>query len=171
MMNSLWTEYGQWLLNRVGFHKRNYSILMKHLHNSPFEPMMERDENRSADGTMLRGDFFSDIGVSGDFLDRECSVLEMLVGLSIRIDEEYIGNPAEPHPEIIFWKMICNLGLNRYIDKIFEYDAVFEILKTWILREFSFDGRGSIFPLKYPETDQRNCEIWSQMQAYLDENY
>ena len=37
-------------------------------------------------------------------------------------------------------------------------------------RSYAFDGYGGLFPLRKPHQDQRNIEIWYQMQAYLMEN-
>lgn len=168
----LWDQYREWLLRRVGFVRRNYDRLMIELHNSPFEWVIERDKNRARDGMVLREEFFDSIDFPGGNFDRECSVLEMLVGLSIRIDDEYIGNPADPHPEKIFWEMICNLDLQINNDRNFDGNQVFAVIRTWVLREFRPDGKGSIFPLKSDiQSDIRHVEIWTQMQEYLNENY
>ena len=167
----LWWEYGLWLVHRVGFRKFGYMQLMDQLHNTPFIYILERDQNRADDGIVLREEFYRekdiDIGVY-DHRD-DCSVLEMLVALAIRITDEYIGDPAEIHPEQIFWEMIGNLGLNWYRDKRYNDDDVEFILDDWLNRCFEPDGRGSIFPLKHPHQDQRRIEIWSQMNAYLSE--
>ena len=166
-----WDDYRVWLLNRVGFSKKNYNTLMANLHKSPFEIFIDRDDNRAEDGISLRDEFGSDLGFRRVAFDKPCSVLEMLVALSIRIDNEYIGDPNDEHPENIFWEMLCNLGLDRCTDKRFNEKYVYNILKKWICRDFNKDGRGSIFPLKYSTRDQTRIEIWAQMNEYLSENY
>lgn len=171
----IWADYRAWLLWRVGFenirgHDR-YEQLMEQLMDSPFEYQIPRDENRARDGLDLRDEFFSDSGIRGSFEEEDCMVLEMLIGLSIRIENEYIGDPAEVHPERIFWEMIKNLGLDRFDDRHYDRDYIFEKLGRWLKREFRRNGEGSIFPLRHPRQDQREIEIWSQMNEYLSENY
>ncbi len=167
----LWDEYGIWLVNHVRLRKIGYSRLMKQLHDTPFIYILERDRNRADDGISLREEFYRekdiDIGVY-DHRD-DCSVLEMLVALAERIEDEYTGDPGKSHPELIFWEMICNLGLDIFDDRHFESDEVEYVLDQWMDREFLSDGAGSIFPVSNPIRDQREIEIWSQMNEYLTE--
>lgn len=166
------TVYGDWLVDKVGFKRRGYTSLMRCLHESPFLVYIDRDDDRVEDGKALRDDYCSDNRVPIYLFDYEpCSVLEMLVGLAIRIDNEWTGDPGEEHPEVIFWEMLQNLGLDKYTNRRFNRDSVVEILGIWIKRDFEKDGKGSIFPLKRPRRDQRRVEIWKQMQEYLGENY
>ena len=172
----LWEDYGSWILHRVGFFDRRHDLLMEELHNFKFVSYVNFDDNRVRDGIGLRSDFLNDRAVSykdyvGDFRDHFCSVLEVLAALAIRIEEEYIGDPKEFHPEHIFWEMICNLGLDRYDDSWFKPRDIYDILDTWMRREFSRNGEGSIFPLKRTRRDQRKIQIWDQMNEYLLENY
>lgn len=182
-MVSLWDEYRAWLLRRVGYYHlvgghngvlpadARYSMLLHTLHNTKFSVVVERDINRIKDGMSLRDEFLDDVGVAdGDFV-KPCGILEMLVALAIRVNEEYIGNPDDPHPEYIFWEFLCNLGLDKYDDKHFDEGKIIEICDTFIFREYDFNGKGGILPLKRPKVDQRDAEIWSQMMAYLSENY
>lgn len=171
MSERWWMEYLDWLIHRVGFRKKGYYLLMKQLHDTEFVWLIERDKNRAGDGMNLRDEFFEgmfDRSVS-DLMGKECSVLEMLVALSIRIDDEYTGVPGDPHPEEIFWELLCNLGLDRYDDKRFSEIDIFEQVERWLQRDFAYNGSGSIFPLKSTRRDQRDLEIWSQMQEYLSE--
>lgn len=166
-----WDEYGVWLLHRVGFHKKNYILLMEELHKCPFEFFIEHDDNRAGDGISLRDEYGAELGFSGVSFSQNCSVLEMLVALAIRIEDEYTGNPEDEHPEKIFWEMICNLKLDQFTDRAFQEEDVYLILKKWITRDFNKNGYGSIFPLKHTNRDQTKVEIWSQMNEYLMENY
>lgn len=186
-MTLMWDEYRDWLLNKVGFvdHERlslpdkggpshmypfNYELLMRELHEIDFKWIIDRDENRMKDGLALRYDFFDDYEVDGAFM-RPCSVLEMLVGLTLRLECEYIGDPGDPHPIDIFWSMICNLGLWMYYDNNFNEFAVEEKVEIWLDRQFSANGKGSIFILKCDTFDCRKAEIWRQAMAYITENY
>ena len=165
----IWDSYEDWLLDRVGFDRNGYNLLMNELHNSPFEWLIERDKSRETDGLFLRDEFFSDSHMRGEF-HKDCGVLEMLISLAIRFDNEY-GDPGDERPDIIFWEMIENLGLDRFTDKRFNKKGIYKILGRWLKREFEYNGDGSIFPLKNPSRDQRDCEIWSQMNEYVRENY
>lgn len=167
----LWADYKDWLLWRVHFSRPGYGNLMKLLHTTNFKWSVPFDENRAADGMTYRDEFFGSCSLEEGSFARPCSVLEMLVGLAIRIDNEFIGDPAEEKPDIIFWEMLENLGLEEYTNKHWDYDAVCDILDEWLDREFDSDGEGSIFPIKDPFRDQTEIEIWSQMNDYIEENY
>ena len=71
--------------------------------------------------------------------------------------------------------MIHNLGLDIFDDENYTDNggnaAIFEIVASWLDRTYSYDGEGGLFPLRNPDYDQRDAEIWYQMQAYLEENY
>lgn len=185
-MTLMWDIYFDWLLKEVNFidgfdrgrvpsgrrlYPVDYTILMRKLHETDFKWILERDENRVKDGLALRSDFFDDVEISTTAFIRECSVLELLVGLAIRVDEEYIGDPMNPHPEIFFWDMIHNLGLDVMDNNHFNEVKCDEIIDIWMKREFESDGNGSPFPLKNVTFDSREVEIWRQVMAYLSENY
>jgi len=169
--DKIWEDYMYWLTDKVDFDIGKYSRLAEQLHNSPFEWPLDRDVNRGHDGLSLRDEYLSDSGLNGSFSNTNPMVLEVLVAFAIRINNEYIGDPGDEHPEIIFWEMLCNLHLDRCDDRHFNGDYVYEILGKWINREFDYNGNGSIFPLKHTKRDQRRLEMWSQMQEYLSENY
>lgn len=169
-----WIDYGEWLIWRVKFDLDGYDKLMELLHDIPFIYFINGDENRAIDGKMLREEYLSEDMRSIDLFDvnyEECSILELLVGLSIRIDNEWIGEIDEEHPNEIFWEMLENLGLNRSTDSSFNSEFVLKTIDIWINRKFDRNGIGSIFPLMSGRRDQRRLEIWEQMQEYISENY
>ena len=165
-----WNEYGGWLLWRVHNKRKNYEMMFKQLHDTPFRYIIHRDKNRAEDGIYLRDEFMQDTGIYIDS-SKDCSVLEMLVALAIRIDNEYIGDPGKERPEVIFWQMLKNLGLHKFPDNVSNPKKIFDILSIWIDRKFEKDGRGSIFPIKNPDENQVEIEIWSQMLSYLSKTY
>lgn len=156
-------EYFEWLINRVGFSRRGYDQLLYFLYTVPFRYVLDRDRYRADDAFSLADEFGIDRGY--------VSVLEVLIALAIRIDDELIGDPSDPKPNKIFWEMCCNLHLDEYNNKKFNVQKVQNILLKWMERDFNSDGYGSIFPLDDPRQDQRKLEIWSQLQEYLSENY
>ena len=171
MIHNLWSDYLIWIENTYYIDKKGYDMLLDELLNSPFEAIIDRDNNRIDDGEGIRNRYLSENGISGGFIDHPISVLEVLVALACRIDSEYIGNPNDPHPESLFWEMIYNLGLNKFDNRHFNGDKIYDILSIFVTREYDFDGNGGLFPLKYPKNDQRCVEIWRQCMAYLSENY
>lgn len=73
------------------------------------------------------------------------------------------------YPEKWFWIMMENMGLTRYDDEHFDVDDVNRIVDIWLERRFGSDGMGSPFPLQHPFEDQRQIELWQQMQNYVNE--
>lgn len=175
-----WGRYTDWLLTRVGYskyEKDSFVNLMWSLSYTPFTYILPMDKNRASDGLYLREEYCRQYGYDFEEICTPCSVLEMLCALAIRITEEYIGDPSDSRPEIIFFEMISNLGLTYFDDDFYEKNPigaknrVQDILQTWLERRFSYNGNGAIFPIKLPKRDQRRIEIWSQMQEYISENY
>lgn len=167
-MENNWEVYMYWLLEKmkISQHDLNkYSKLWDLLHNTEFTYILERDNNRLYDGLDLRSDF----GVPFDEFIYPCGVLEMLVALSIRMEEDYFGIPGDEHPEELFKIFIENLSLHKFTDKRWNEYEVTKILYDWMDRNFSKDGRGSICPRKKVCRDQRKIEIWDQVIGYFKE--
>jgi hypothetical protein len=158
-------------MEKYNIGRKGFDLLLEELLDSPFEVIIDRDSNRLKDGENIRKAFFTENGVSGMFIDHEISVLEVILALAIRIDQEYTGNPRNPHPELIFWELLGNLGLDKFDNIHFNSDIIYEILGIFINREYDFNGNGGLFPLKNPICDQREVELWSQAMAYLSENW
>jgi hypothetical protein len=63
--------------------------------------------------------------------------------------------------------MINNLDMD-WLDP----DDILDCIDRFLSRKYDYNGVGGIFPLrKGASEDQRNVEIWYQMQSYLMENY
>lgn len=174
MSVKLWDRYGKWLVKQVGFTNdlvsQSYTLLFEKLHDMDFTWVLDLDDSRAKDGEFLRRKYFDDLGISGNFNQR-CSVLEMLIGFAIRLDNDYIGDPIDPHPEDIFIEMLANLGLADLYDENFDEDQMTTICLNWMTRNFEYNGEGSVFPLRNPTCDQRECDLWTQAMAYICENY
>lgn len=166
-------DYYQWLLERIDGHKEpyyNYSLLLNELHNIEFTWSIERDENRAFDGKELRFAYMDEENVPDIFYkEAPCSVLEALIGLSLRCYEDIMWGDEKFHEADLFWIMIENLGLMKCDDEHFSRDYIHQQVNKWLSREFKYDGEGSIFPLKHVHRDQRKVEIWLQMCGYLNE--
>lgn len=175
LSNEMWDDYLEWLIWRCGLEKeQRFNRLFEILHNINFVFYMGRDENREIDGFDLREKYeIPDVYLDfeEDFINRECSVMEMLVALSIRVDSDIIGDPGEENPSEFFIKMLENLGLDRFEGERFKRVDVCYIVDRWLRRGFDHNGYGSPFPVKMDHRDQRKLEIWDQVNSYINENY
>lgn len=162
-----------WLYSQVGSVKlRNKSkshwSLIKQLYTKEFVWIIPNDDNRVEDGRDLRHEFLETCGIDGadsDWVGLGCSMLEMLIGLSRRLSFE-----AEGEPRVWFWHLIEMLDLEQYTDRVYNEAAekrIDETLDTVIFRNYAPDGSGGLFPLNHPNEDQREVEIWYQLNAYL----
>lgn len=169
-------DYYQWLLSKVKGHMEpyyNYSLLLSELHSMPFTWSVYMDKNRAADGERLRWDFMDEHNIPDLFYKDgiECSVLEMLIALSLRCDVDIMGDQSGASAYKWFWIMIDNLELNHCTDDNFNAEYVHQQIEVWLDRVYKRNGQGSPFPRKHSRTDQRKVEIWFQMCGYLNENY
>jgi hypothetical protein len=147
---------------------KSYWELAKQLYSMPFTWVIPDDANRAERGKELRQDFIRECNVEDieiNWLHIDCSVLEMLVSLACRASFESWGEPGD-----WFWKFVDNLGLKGYNDAVYskaimqEVDAV---VRRWLDREYEKDGVGGLFPRKDATLDQRQINIWYQLQGYL----
>jgi hypothetical protein len=73
-------------------------------------------------------------------------------------------------PSNWFWVLLNNLGLEQCNDESdYDQNAVDILLDQLIWREYLEDGRGGLFPLERPAEDQRDVELWYQLNAYVVE--
>lgn len=142
--------------------------LAKQLYETPFTWIVDDDANRAERGKELRQQFIIDYDVDDieiNWLQIDCSVLEMMIALACRASFESWGEPGD-----WFWKFLGNLGLEGYNDRVYseaimqEVDAV---LRRWLDREYDENGVGGLFPRTNAREDQRNVKIWYQLQGYL----
>lgn len=162
-------EYYKWLLNRINYDDTDYDDILETLFNTPFTWSVANDDNRAEDGIVLRSTFMSEEGWNTEpCSDEECSVLEMMIALAIRIEDDIMWDGEYDRTAKWFWEMFRNLELGE-ADSILD---VYDILEKFMLREYEFDGTGGLFPLKETASeDQREVEIWYQAQLYLMKNY
>lgn len=167
---SLKKQYFDWLCGRVCDKKyighASYHKLLKYLHNKTFTYKIAMDANRAVDGVDLRYRF---AGNDGRYLTGDCSILEMMVALSLRCEEHImvdddVGNQTGRW----FWEMIDNLGLESMYDDNFDKIYTDEIIYKFLNRKYLPNGEGGLFTVNNRDEDLRKVEIWYQLCWYLD---
>lgn len=168
--------YFVWLYSQVGSVDRTnlsktYWKLLRLLHDKEFtwDPKtIEKDGNRAQDGKDLRQQFLQETGKKvpareKDWLTYGCSFLELLVALSWQLEFEGGETQAD-----WFWVLIDNLGLTDCTDANPPNKGIVEVVMDIVIdRSYGPNGQGGLFPLQHPEKDQRDVELWYQLNLYL----
>ena len=153
--------------------KTSFVKLLSHLHDTEFYYVLDRDVNRAEDGIYLRYRFSyhnTDIGDDIEsYINGPCSVLEMMIALAIRCEENIMDDPTIGNRTgQWFWGMITTLGLGAMYDTQYDAEYVDEVLERFLKREYERDGTGGLFRVRNCNYDLRNVEIWYQLCWYLD---
>lgn len=175
MSGHLDESYFQWLYAQVSSVKlrnpsRTYWNLLRILFTKEFLWFVPNDDNRVEDGKDLRMEFLEAENVDPndvdpDWLCMDCSFLELLVGLSRRL-----GFLTSDTPDVWFWELIENLGLRTYNDRAnISREDVENRLDRVMWRTYRRNGHGGLFPLRRAEDDQREVELWYQLNSYIQE--
>lgn len=164
-------QYLKWLYRQVASIRlrnpaRTYWSLLRQLFKTEFVWLIPNDDNRIEDGRDLRYEFIEESGAdpSDDWMTLQCSMLELLIGLSRRLDFEADGGSRR-----WFWTLLENLDLHNLNDSEYDNQEEFvdDVLANVIWRTYDYDGSGGLFPLEHPDRDQTQVELWYQLSAYL----
>jgi len=178
-------EYLKWLCSLVNAGPERHLLWYK-LHSMAFSWSIERDENRAEDGKYLRYLYSIERTESGlsseeieEYLSGPCSVMEFLVGLASRIENDIMYDAdEEDRTWKWFWEMIENLGLDKFDDDHYSDVQVDAIVMRFLDRKYDEFGNGNIFkiskkagPLSGPLSGPllKNLEIWSQVHLWVNE--
>ena len=162
-------NYFLWLLDRIkmdGVDLDEHMDLLRFLYEYEFTWLIENDANRASKGLSLRYEY----NKNWDPGDIPCSVLEMLIALAHDWEHEitYDFQKGDRTAQW-FWTMLGNLGLlEPNVEK--NDKIVSHLVGTWLGREFDENGVGSPFPRHDAEKNQKEVEIWMQLQGYVLEN-
>ena len=162
-------RYFNFLCDIVG-REYGYGMLLEHLHGMEFYSLIPFDENRGFDGIDFRDLYFENTGRVSNFAG-PCSVLEMLLGVSRRLEFGLIDSEWERSTGDWFWVLLGNLGLDILDDVNFRPEIVDRKIDVLLERRYSSKGKGSLFPLRKNGKDVRTMEIWNQMGAWVSENF
>lgn len=152
-----------------------YRKLFAYLYDTEFTYTIPMDGNRFEDGVNLRYRFGREEGYDStmiaSYLDNvPCSVLEMMIALSIRCEEHIMDNPdVGNRVGQWFWEMIVNLGLGRMADANFDPAYVDQVMDIFLNRQYDRNGAGGLFSIYDRTKDMRSVDIWYQMCWHLNE--
>lgn len=175
-MNNIRERYFSWIVQQIGDDDKcgDYSNLLSHLFDTEFTYTIPMDGNRYEDGIELRYKFGYHNGIDNATIAAEldifpCSVLEMMVALSIRCEDIMSDPEYGDRVPTWFWNMVKSLGLKKCYDSRYDSDYVDETLDIFLDRQYTYDGHGGLFTIKDPRADLRTREIWMQAMWYLNE--
>lgn len=164
-MTTMDYEYYEWLVSQIFLPpNKSFNTLFDMMHSREFVWLVPNDDNRIQDSLDLRTEFLNG---KKNKLDLEgATLLEILVSLSRRV-----SFTAGHSPEHWAWVLIKNLRLNKKFDPLTaeEMVKINDILEALVWRTYQQNGQGGFFPLKRPDEDQTQVEIWYQMNKYVIE--
>lgn len=174
-MENFANAYRNWLV--YAMHGEDHRILFDILYDTEFYWILPEDEHRAASGRYLRERFEAETGLEckDEWVDWPCSFLEMMAGLAYSMEGILYDPDKSPDAYIWFWMMMGNLGLAELTDDVMlaspqsTYRYVNSVCLQVCNRTYDRNGFGGIFPLNSPPEDQRNVELWYQMQSYIME--
>lgn len=168
-------DYFVWMYELICGDRFSRSIsfrkLLSYLHSQEFIYVLPMDENRAEDGVELRHRFaleYSGVMYADEYLNGPCSVLEMMIALAFKIEENMEDPRMGDRTQQWFWNMIVSLGLGSMSDERFDEEYVYEIVQRFLHREYEPDGKGGLFTIRGCRDDLRHVEIWHQMCWYLN---
>lgn len=169
-------SYFDWLISFVddGQNILTHKKLLSELFDTEFYWTVPLDKNRANDGLGLRSQYVDSLPKrirerEINELDGACSILEMMVALSSRMEHSIMFNTAYgDRTAIWFWMMIENLQLLSFVDNRYDHVEVGGRLVKFLQRSYSSDGRGGLFWIPDTKHDMRKPEIWYQMNWWVD---
>lgn len=174
--NRIRNDYFNWMYDMVCVNQsKTYYELFRFLDQVEFVAVMPMDINRAEDGRNFRYRFGYETGVpsyqiSDSFGPSPCSLLEMMVALAHRCEEQIMRDSKYgDRTNVWFWEMVKTLGLGEMYDGNFEPLTASHIVYTFLNRGYKPNGQGGLFKIHDNSKDMRQIDIWYQMCFYLDE--
>lgn len=168
-----------WLIGKVDedFKSQKYGALLDFLFEYEYVWYDELDENWAGHCVALRERFYDEsiagrryARIYGD-MKMTCNVLEMLVALSIQIEEKVMTNDYYGDRTCRwFWTMLGNLELLINDDK--HYDEIDVIRKVQDFLEKEYFKDGTCGPFRLENTAKfvvKNASFWKQAMIYMSQ--
>ncbi|MGL4451398.1 MAG: hypothetical protein ACRCTZ_09430 [Sarcina sp.] len=138
-----------------------------------YKYFVDFDRNRSKDGIAMRRYFADETGYE-DILywNSSCSVLEMLVGLSVQMRDMTEDGSDDFSAGRWFWEMMDNLELSHLTNNKYDEEYIHEVIHKFMYRKYEGNGRKhNIFVMEDIKDDLTQVELWYQMCWYLEDVY
>ncbi len=173
-MNSAERKYRDWLINNVNI-VEDYTYLLRELYDIEFYSVVKYDEDRGMDGLNLREKWADETGYKGSLDFGVANVLEVLIGIAIRIEYHLFGTKYYDEWDYIniFWDMISNLGLEKMYGTLSRYtfDEIREKVTHFLNRDYFCHKNCNIFKFENEPKDIKKLNIWTQMGLYIREKW
>lgn len=187
--NTVEKDYFWWLMDVIGYYDDRmyqFSELCEELYSYEFtwddaDPNTCFDKNRAGDGLQLRREFVNDKqkgvgqGVSMVDLNHQlwtpnCTVLEMMLAMTKRIENEMLGNWFDSHNHMFDWfyDMLQSLGISDMTNGSVDHYIVREKVHKLVKRQYNKDGSGGLFTVakSCKNVDMRKIELWYQANLW-----
>lgn len=168
-------QYFEWMVRKVKGQSRRR--VLEVLDNIAFTYLMPRDGNRYEDGVSLRYRFGKEMRIPEAVIANEldhasCTVLEMMIALAIRCEEEYMYVPTSGDRSYVWFDdMLKSMDLYQMTDNHFVQPYVVDHVFTMMNRRYDQNGHGGLFTVGRPGVDMRNEEIWNQAMWHISSQY
>lgn len=179
-------RYLNWLIDQIdnvpNVDWNDYHLLIRELYKTTFiwseeTPELAMDINRAKDGLYLRERFDYETGLTiseyFEEIGKDCSVLEMMIALAIRIENDIMGEGKDLYGRW-FWHMIKNIRLAKMDDYSFDEVKVRGILRDLLYRDVTKRVKTFFFNCHSPEktvTFWAGMQIWDQMGCWINEKF
>ena len=155
-------RYCKWLCSIVGGVDQ-YERLLCQLYSYEFIPFFGKDNNQAINACGLRATYTEETGRALENNQRGCSILELMIYCSERIEDIMRSSNYDDRTSVWFWEMVDSLGLLSFTDDNYDESEVDLVLSTFNQRMYAHDGRGGLFTLKDCTYDLREVDIWFQL--------
>lgn len=162
-------KYFDWLMDIIGAGPdTNYQgrhRLFFFLFKKEYTWVNPMDENRAIDGMGMRDIFYENTGKQSG-VTGPCSVLEMLVGLIFRMNEDLYGEINEALATKMIVTMLNSMDIFECNDSHFDDEYVCVQIDNMMSNNIEPSGKGGLFIVNGKE-DMRDLDIWYQCLRWL----
>lgn len=169
-------NYLTWLVQQMNVvDGKNYGMLLRELYRYEFYSVIKYDEDRGADGVALRRTWANEVGYNGPLDFGPATVLETIIGISLRIEDQIFGGPwaDEWDYKKVFWDLINNLNLMDFdgVMNDSDYKYVGTVLEAFLSKSVTSDVFANIFHFSEKNRNIRKTNLWGQMHLYIAEKW
>ena len=147
----------------------DYIDILHELFTTPFIWKVADDANRARDGIALR-DRFEDESGEHLYMNRGCSMLEMMVALAVRMEDDILFDPDfGDRTAVWFWDMMEDSGLIFYDLDHFSVPLGQKCPKKWSKNPLKNFDYGTLFRSKSGQNGPKVVSLWYKMNEKVKE--